>query len=283
MKQPGKARKNAKANSGLSGRDCLPPGSKPAEILPFQRIGADAGATGRASGPAGMGADPASIHEPGGDMLRQLLHPDAFTVFEQEFRGLPDEGMFDATPDRPFTFELGAVRVPKAMHLWLSDYRFGVMLLSGMDPGDFRIAEDGRFSGKLGFQLEVNGQINGKLRYQLDPVPIRKASLGAEPRPTADPFGPGRTPQSVFDRQAAQSFAAGAGTGLATLPNRRAVQGPENRNPWTWIVEEGQVVVLKCVIFRALTTPIGAIFGRVAGHELSATVSRALINRMRPK
>lgn len=238
-----------------------------------------AGLLGQEAAPPGAGPSPTTTHEPGGDTVRQLLHP-SFLVFERMYRRLPDQGMFSPLldPDRPFQFTLGSFTVPKNTELWLSDYEFGVLLLDGVNPGDFRLAEDGRFSGVLGFDLSVNAYRPGDVQYQLDPAPIPPGRPQFNPQP-----GTQRATASQFDEAAAASFAAQTTASTSLLPVRRAVQGPDNRNPWTWIVTEGQVVALECAVFRPILSPIAAIFGRAAGHRLNKPLSQAIVQRLRPR
>lgn len=237
------------------------------------------GLVGQGAGAPGVGPEPALVHEPGGDMQRQMLHP-SFLVFERLFRALPDEGMFSPllNSDKPFQFTIGTYTVPKSQALWFSDYRNGLLLLDGVNPGDFREAEDGRFSGVLGYDVSVNGRRFADIQYQLDPVPIQND----QPQFAAQP-GTARATQAQFNRAAAQSFAAAAGTGLSTLPQRRAVQGPDNNNPWTWILKHGDRISIKCIIFRPILSPIAAIFSRIAGHLLDESLSDTLVQRLRPR
>lgn len=231
--------------------------------------------------PAGVGLTPQSMRLPGGDLLQQLLDPTVYTVFEREYRSLPDDGMYSPSlgPGRPsFEFTLGSFTVPKGQSLWLSDYQGGVLLLDGVNPGDFRPAEEGRFSGSMGFDLTVNERRVADISYQLDPVPIPPNRSQFDPQP-----GTARPRPAQFNAAAAESFASTSTASMALMPVRRPVQGPQMNKPWMWIIDEGQRVALKCVIFRPILSPIAAIFGRLAGHKIQTNVSGALIEQMRPR
>ena len=108
----------------------------PAKLLSAERIAVDAGLQGRMAGPPGMGPVPAAQHQPGGDLLSALLPPN-FTVYDQLFQTLPEQGMFNAAlnPQNPFQFVMGSFTVPQSQALWLCDYQFGVLLFDGINPG----------------------------------------------------------------------------------------------------------------------------------------------------
>jgi hypothetical protein len=229
-----------------------------------------------------VGDAPTDVRVPGGDAVSQLLHPEVFTVFEREYRALPEEGMFSPLIGglRPsFEFVLGSWTVPSGQSLWLLDYQFGVLLLDGVNPGDFREGEEGRFSGVMGFDLTVNERRTADIQYQLDPVPIQINRPQFDPNPAIT----ARPRASAFNVAAAESFASTSTAGLSILPVRRGLQGPNHGNPWTWIVDEGQRVALKCIIWRPILSPIAAIYGRIAGYKLQCSLSSALVNRTRPK
>lgn len=261
------------ALSLLRERGMVPPeqGGGPMAALPRQ-VG---------DGPPGSMPAPPHVHLSGGKVLQDVKHP-IFRTVEELYRVLPEEGFFDLelSPSRPFKFPLGAFRVPKNQQLWMTDYSFAVLRLSGVDASDFVYAEAGRFSGVMGFDVTINDRRLSELRYQLDPQPL---SLTREQfqRPKEAPPGPDVAPPDVFNRAAAQSFASAAGVGSSLLPVRPFVQGPRE-GPFTWIADENDYVALSCVIFRPLRSPIAAVEGRMAGFLLHTNLSEALLRRMRP-
>lgn len=232
-------------------------------------------AGGQSAGPSNMGPEPELVHEPGGDIVSGFVHP-AFTIFERVYRVLPEEGFYSAgvSSTRPIQFELGSFAVPSSMHLWLFDYEFSVYRQSGIDPGDIVKAEDGRFSGFMGFDVQLNSRRDANIAYELDPHAIqlqRTAFSGA---------GPASADQ--FNRAQANSFAANASAGTSLLPVRPQRMGARDV-PFTFIVWADTRVALSCVIFRQVTTPIAAIEGRIGGYLIEDQASSALVNRLRPR
>lgn len=196
------------------------------------------------------------------------------------YRVLPQEAWFDpaVTPTTPVQFDLGSYKVPDHMALWIMDYEFSVYRQSGIDPGDIVPAEEGRFSGVMGFDISINGRRVSNLLYQLDPQPVVIAQTGFAPPPG------GRATQAQFDSAAFNSFASTSGQGLSLLPVRRARQGVDSSvGPWTLIAQPGDVVTLTCVIFKTIMSPITAIQGRFMGYQVVSNFSQSLVQRMRPR
>jgi hypothetical protein len=234
---------------------------------------------GQQAGVPGMGEAPTLTHEPGASVIAQkLLHP-SFSIFEREFRSLPEQGWFSSvvSASRPVEFQLGAFTVPKDQELWLTDYQFQVYRPSGLDPGDFVVAAPGRFSNQIGFDINVRGKRTSNISYQLDPQPVAlgRADFGA-------PIGSDDPNPGAFDSAAARSFASTTSAGTSLLPRRPNVQGPRG-GPFTFVVGQGAAVSLNVVIFNSITSPLAAIGGRMAGWLLHTNLSSALIQRVRPR
>jgi hypothetical protein len=219
--------------------------------------------------------EPLPVHEPGGDLITSLQHPQ-FVVFEELYRVLPDDSWFQAavSPNQPIQFELGSFTVPDGQQLWVFDYEFSVYRPSGSDASDFVKAEAGRFAGVMGFDITINGRRPSHLLYQLDPVPVAVSRQSFQPQ--------GQTNNADFVRSTSNSFAANASPALSLLPVRRAVQGAEGE-PFTMIAKQGDKVALSCVIFRQVKSPIATIEGRHAGFLLQTNLAETLLNRMRPR
>jgi len=230
---------------------------------------------GQESGPPGLDMEPGYVHEPGGDWLNGLLHPQ-INIFEELYRVLPDDSWFQpsVTPTSPVQFELGSFTVPQSQQLWIYDYEFSVYRMSGSDPGDYVKAEAGRFAGQMGFDVTINGRRLSHLLYQLDPNPVPVTRQSFNPQ--------GQANQADFSRAAVGSFASTASPGLSLLPVRRAVQGAENA-PFTLIARQGDRVALSCVIFRRILSPIATIEARHGGFLLQTNLAETLINRLRPR
>lgn len=238
-----------------------------------------AGLIGPNAGPPGEGPAALGVNTAGGEIV-QRLQPRSLMTYEELFTALPDEGMFSPAlnPGAPFQFELGSFIVPNNQTLWLTDYRCGVLLFDAVGPGDYRVAEDGRFRGVMGFDLRRSGSRMGRTSYQLDPVPIQAARSEFEEviLPSGAPAG------GKFNRNAASSFASVAGQGTALLPVWSKVMGPRD-GIWTWIIEEDDRVSVSCVIFRPIPVPIAGVFARLAGHLVYVDTARAVQERTRPR
>jgi len=201
----------------------------------------------------------------GGALNSLMVHP-MVTPFEQLYRRLPEEGMFQASvnPDRPFVFELGAFQCPQTFGLLLFDLRPDIYRFSGIDPGDTVPVESRRFSSILGFELRIDGQHPGNTMFQLDPVPIQTTQeaftapiIPGNPGPVLTELGLVLpfNPASRFNIAAASSFAAASGAGTSLMPQRPQGYGPTSV-PFTLLVRANQVVQLRCVIFRPIPSPV---------------------------
>jgi hypothetical protein len=252
-----------------------PPPAAPGAPSPTAVLTTSLAKQGQEAGPPGLEQEPGYVHEPGGDFLNLLLHPQ-INIFEELYRVLPDDAWFQPTvsPTQPVQFELGSFTVPQSQQLWIYDYEFSLYRMSGSDPGDYVKAEAGRGSGQIGFDVTINGRRLSHLLYQLDPnpVPITRQSFNPQNQTTA----------ADFSRAAVGSFASTASPGLSLLPVRRAVQGAEGA-PFTLIAQQGDKVALSCVIFRRILFPIATIEGRHAGFLLQTNLAETLINRLRPR
>lgn len=216
------------------------------------------------AGPPGMGeAPPTLVHEPGGDVLRRLEHP-AFTTLERMRRvGPPTNGSWfspQVSQQNVVQFELVNFEVPRGQQAWVFDYQFSIFRQSGVDPGDIVRAEDGRFSSSVGFDVQIDGQRIGAIQYGLVPVP---QDTSFRPVPANNTLG---TPTQ----------------GLSLLPARESVAGARGA-PFTLIANEGQRVVLTCVIFRRLRAAVAAIEGRMGGYLIGTQFAQSLVHRMRPR
>lgn len=232
---------------------------------------------GQQAGTPGMGEPPILVHEAGGDTVSGLLHP-AFTVLERLYRTLPEGGWFSpsVSPASPVQFQMGSFTVPPNLTLWLTDYEFSVYRPSGIDPGDFLRAAEGRYSNVMGFDITIGGQRLSNLSYQLDPAPVTLSRQAFEPPPGA------RAVQAQFDRASVNSFASTASPGTSLLPPWDKTQGPRG-GPFTFVVGQGGQVNLNCVIFNTIPSPIAAVQGRCAGYLINENVSDSLLNRVRPR
>lgn len=252
-------------------------GSRPSQIPGSPAAGAMS--FGQETGPPGMGDPGPVVRIPGGNLLTQFQHP-TFTTVEQLYRVLPDDSFYSPSlrPNKPVQFELGAFTIPDNQEFWLYNYQFRVFRLSGFDAGDFLPAEEGRFTGVMGFDVAVQNKRTSSLLYQLDPVPIQVQRQTYDQPPNA------RANAAQFNRSAAQSFAANSSQGLSLLPVRsqRQGNGPEI-GPFTMIAHQGDKVALSCVIFKTVPSPIAFIEASMTGYLIGSNIGSALTHRQRPR
>ena len=251
--------------------------------------GGPLGAPGAHPGGAGGGSSVADITRvvaAGGALTELLLHP-TFLPFENLYRRLPEEAMFNATPDRPFKFELGAFEVPKNQALLLADFRFAVHRLSGVAVGDTIPLEDERLSALMAFDLTIANNRKAQLRMEIDPVTIQAQKEAFQSQQTGGTIFPGQranlSPASTLQfalSRFAQSVVPG-GVGLAALPLRPRRLGAEDL-PFTMVATETQRVQASCVVFRPIPIPLAFFQCDVAGVLMSMNTMRALYESVKP-
>lgn len=251
------------------------------EVAQERRLVAQ-GLAGQQAAPWGFGPEPELQHAPGGQLLEGIQHP-AFTTVERLFRVLPNDSWTSATrtPENPLTFELGSFKVPSQQIFFVTDYQFSALRQSGVDPFDFVEAAPYRFSGYLGFQIQIGGSDPANVSYQLDPAPQqfqRQSFQGNVPTSIR-----GASPQQrEFNLVQANSFGSVSGAGQSLLPVRPNVQGPRNQ-PYTRVASPGEQVSLSCTIFRRIMAPLAGIQGIVSGYAIHQNAATALLNRVRPR
>lgn len=257
----------------------LPPVQPPAQPAPL--LGFDQGYS------SGCGAD--RVHLAGGALNSLLVNPEV-VPFEQLYRRLPEEGMFldFVSPESPFSFEMGAFRVPDTFTLALFDLRPDIYRFSGVDAGDTVPVEARRFSSSLGFQITVDQAQPGNILYQLDPIPIQTFTEAfTPPQPGLSEASPallaaiGATNGSRFNIAAASSFASASGAGQSLMPQRPTRYGPSSA-PFTLYVRPGQTVQIRCVVFNPIPSPIAFIEYDIAGFMMPDAYLRSLTECMKP-
>lgn len=223
------------------------------------------GLAGQQAGPPGFGPEPLVVQQPGGDLLNAVQHP-AFDTFERLFRIAPHQSWFSPSlnPRRPVKFDFGSFTVPDSSFFLLMDYEFLALRQSGVDPFDFVYAEDGRFSGFMGFDVTVSGRRMSNLLYQLEPV---GATFGGT---------------SPFTAVPSNTYARTSNDGSSLLPVRSRVQGARDL-PFTMLAGPGSVVTLSCVIFRRISQPLAGLQASMAGYQIHANTALSLIERVRPR
>jgi hypothetical protein len=215
-----------------------------------------------------------------GGALNTVMVDPMFTPFEQLFRSLPEQGMFDpdVSPSRPFAFEMGSFRVDTNMALLVFDLRPDVYRWSGVDAGDYIPVEARRFSASMGFDFWVDQRHSlANVQYQLDPQPIDWAGTQA--------FAPNPGSTDLFtslDISAAQSFASVAGAGTSLLPQRHQRFGAQNV-PFMLLARSSQTVQLRCVIFHPIPSPIAFVEYSISGMLVPEQIVEAYLECMKPR
>lgn len=235
---------------------------------------------GSGAGVPGMSGEPVSSHEPGGNLLRQLLPP-GISIQEKLFNVSPDVSWFspNVSPSSPVQFTLGTFQVPKSHIFWMYDYEFQIFVQSGVDPNDIVPATDGRFFGVMGFDVTFTGRRLAAVTYELDPHP---AQLGVFQQAGTGGGGSRPAPPAAFNIAAFNQFASATSAGTSLLPAWQKLMGAR-QGPFSLIASEGDVVQLACAIFRQVPAPLASITGRMAGYLMSKTVSETIVNRLRPR
>lgn len=240
------------------------------------------------------------VAQAGGAISQMLVHP-SFVPFEQLFRKLPEQGVFTATPERNFVFELGSFAVPQQMSFVMLDYSFNLHRLSGGAAGDTVPIESQRLATLMGYDVKINDTRKGNLLYELDPQPIQATQEAFAPQQTGGtilsapaapltpgvlpifPDGSGPQPATPLQFSAAnfQRVASPAGPGLSLLPQRPQRQGARDV-PFTYVATENQRVSFQVVIFKPIPIPLAFFEVDVTGMLVPQNVLSDMYESMKP-
>jgi hypothetical protein len=211
----------------------------------------------------------------GGSLASQITHP-TFTPFEQLYRRLPEQGVHSSnvTPSRPLTIFMGGFRVPPRQTVLIFDFRPDIYRFSGVDPNDFVPFETRRFSGQMGWDVQVDNQRSPNTKFELQPLP-------AQQEDTPDIRIGATAPASAFAAARANAFAATAGPGTALLPQRPRPYGPRDL-PLTLVVPSGSRFVARAIFFRPIVAPIAFFEFDVAGIQMPANLAADMLRAFVP-
>lgn len=242
-----------------------------------------------------------------GGMLAQLIQHPSFVTLEHLFRRFPSDGMFEASPQKPFVGDLGSLHVPDNMIYCLCDYRFDLYRLNGAAAGDFVPIESRRLSTQVTFDVTVDNYRKSNLEYHIDPEPFTATKEAYYPAPTGslfpnvkpsgvptitpDPFG---QQQSFLDQVTQANLGSGgfdvgqftrtaspAGPALSALPQRHERQGAPNM-PFTMLVQPNQTLTFSTQVFRKIPIPIAFFEVAFSGFLIPGNFLRDILTSLQP-
>lgn len=240
----------------------------------------------------------------GGAFTQFIQHP-TFVPLEALFRKLPEEGMFTASPQRNFEFELGEINVPENFVLALTDFRFDVYRLNGAAAGDTVPIEERRLSTLLGYDVQTDVYRQANLDMTIDPTAIEASKDAFAPEISGGTIAAGTAPQAQIDESSfgIPQFLASSGpsqptqnqfnaanqvnstspanAALSLLPQRTERLGPRDL-PFTMLIRQNQRVSFRSIIFRPIPIPLAFFEVDVTGFLFPAKVMEDILACMAP-
>ena len=246
-----------------------------------------------------IGCDATRVIAAGG-ALQSLLLPTDITPYEGQWRRGPQEGVFSATPQRVFTFEIGAITVPPRMILAIAEFQFKIYRYHGIAAGEVVELPRGMCSSSVGVDLNIAQARKGNIQYELIPVLPEVQQMAFNPVVTGgtiagvgallpQPVPVGGSIPNVYSTTSAvnaagaqNAFVLAAGAGQALMPlSDRENQGPK-RMPFTYYARENQAVQLRCCVYQGLNFPVAYFEARLSGYFVPAPVLDALLEKAKP-
>lgn len=218
-----------------------------------------------------------------GNKLGSLVTPESVTPLERLYRRNPVDGIYTATPERPFSFELGAVDVPAQMALVILDVRWAIHVPSGIAVGDTRELEDRRLSTVLGYDVKFTDSRTANLEYQIEPSdPVSATSTFATNSNAGIIPGDGISgvPESLFARLRAQQVSNPA-TGLSTMPQRHR-RDSQLDMPFTYLVTENKRVNFEVTVFRPIPIALSFFEVEMSGYFMGQNAIKDFVESVRP-
>ena len=204
--------------------------------------------------------------EPGGELMSYV--PNQGVVwFEQLYRVLPPEGMYEAVPNKPLTFGMGSFRVPQSMVLVIIDYSFDIYRFSGLGAGDFVPVEPNRFSTQVGWDINIDNERPANLNMNILPKESSRMQQAFAPR-----VGVNQPPQQwQFDAARASQNQVAASPGLSLLPQRRHRSGMVQLSN-TYVARASKSLNVSCSVLNRIPLPIGFFEANIVGVLLQQNV-----------
>lgn len=219
-----------------------------------------------------------------GNQICSLITPESVTPLERLYRRKPVDGIYTATPQRPFTFELGAIEVPAQMSLVILDTRWAINVPSGLAVGDTRELEDRRLSTVLGYDMKFTDSRTADIAYELEPSIPTPATSTFSPDSNAGSIpgnGISGVPQSLFARLRAQQVGAASASGLSTMPQRHR-RDSQLDMPFTYLVGSNKRVNFEVTVFRSVPIPITFFEVEMSGFLIGANAIGEFMKSVRP-
>jgi hypothetical protein len=219
-----------------------------------------------------------------GNKIGTLVMPDSITPLERLFRRLPVEGTLTATPDRPFSFELGAIDVPQQMSLVLLDYRWAIHVPSGLAVGDTRELEDRRLSLQVGYDVKFTDARKDNLLFEIDPSTPSEATTTFASGSNAGSIpgnGVGGVSASVFDRLRGINAGKNRPAGSSSRPQRHR-RDSQLDMPFTYVVNELKRVNFEVTVFRPLPLPVSFFEVEVSGFLIGQNAIQEFMQSVKP-
>jgi len=207
-----------------------------------------------------------------GATLAALLRSSEFVPFEWCWNAEPNEAWYDPSrePSNPTQFEIGSKKAPGGSTIIVLDFSFEPYRFSSVGAHEWQPVPRNSLRGSLGYQFKVAGKTPGSVEFYIDP----KNSTGENEEFLVDKvqLWTNSTPKTAdFNRARASSVGAAAGVGTAMLPQRRGRYGADFA-PFAAPATDDQTVTLRGIVYRALSTPLACIEGRVVGYIGSTAV-----------
>lgn len=204
--------------------------------------------------------------QPGGELM-SYVPSEKILWFEQLYRVLPPDGMYQATPNRPLTINMGSVRVPKSMVLVIIDYAFDIYRFLGGGAGDFIPIETSRLSTQVGWDINIDNNRPANLSMNLLPKQQSQTQQAFQAQ-----VGPNQPPQQwQFDLARANQNQVAAGPGMSLLPQRHR-RGGSIQLSNTYVAKSSQSLNVACSILNQIPIPIGFFEANIWGALMQQDV-----------
>jgi len=220
----------------------------------------------------------------GGQLMNLAQHPTVIST-ERLFRKLPTDGIFTATPVRPFTVELGSFRVPENMLLLLFDWRFDVYQPTGTIVGDVEPIADRSLALSIGHDVVFSDHHTANIQYQITPNVPKPSQIAYAPSLTGGLVVPGEhglpsAAQAQFDLQSAFNTQMTTSAG-ALLPQRHR-RDVQPQMPFTYVVESNANLTLRTIVLKKIPIPIAFFEGEFSGILIGSNAMRDYLDGVTP-